>query len=160
MNIRKAIKEDLPVLQCIYEKARCYMRDHGNMNQWVNGYPSEALLTSDIEKDTLYVVEADGVVRACFVLAQGPDPTYHYINGNWLNNEDYYVIHRIASDGSIHGVLACALSFAESIASNIRIDTHNDNQTMQNQLIKNGFTYCGIIYLENGDPRLAYQKTF
>ena len=29
---------------------------------------------------------------------------------------------------------------------------------MRNGLKKLGFTYCGIIYLENGDPRLAFQK--
>jgi hypothetical protein len=30
---------------------------------------------------------------------------------------------------------------------------------MRALLQKYGFTYCGIILLENGDPRLAYQRT-
>ena len=42
--------------------------------------------------------------------------------------------------------------------SAIRIDTHRDNKIMQHNLLKYGFTYCGIIYLANGDERLAYQK--
>ena len=29
---------------------------------------------------------------------------------------------------------------------------------MQHNIEKHGFTYCGIIYLANGDARLAYQK--
>ena len=29
---------------------------------------------------------------------------------------------------------------------------------MQHNIEKHGFTYCGIIYLVNGDERLAYQK--
>ena len=29
---------------------------------------------------------------------------------------------------------------------------------MQRVILKNGFTYCGIIHLKNGDERLAYQK--
>ena len=29
---------------------------------------------------------------------------------------------------------------------------------MQHNIEKHGFTYCGIIYLANGDERLAYQK--
>ena len=29
---------------------------------------------------------------------------------------------------------------------------------MQHNLLKHGFTYCGIIYLLNGDERLAYQR--
>lgn len=42
------------------------------------------------------------------------------------------------------------------ISDNVRIDTHEKNTTMQHQVEKNGFTRCGIIYLENGAPRIAY----
>ena len=41
---------------------------------------------------------------------------------------------------------------------NLRADTHRDNRIMQHILQKHGFRYCGIIYLLNGDERLAYQK--
>ena len=51
------------------------------------------------------------------------------------------------------------LDFAFQHTDTLRIDTHEDNKTMQALLTKNGFSYCGIIHLENGDPRLAYQKT-
>jgi hypothetical protein len=40
---------------------------------------------------------------------------------------------------------------------NIRIDTHRDNKIMRHLVEKHGFAYCGIIYLDNGDERLAYQ---
>jgi hypothetical protein len=42
--------------------------------------------------------------------------------------------------------------------TNIRIDTHQDNKIMQHNILKHGFSYCGIIYLLSGDERLAYQK--
>jgi hypothetical protein len=29
---------------------------------------------------------------------------------------------------------------------------------MRRMLEKNGFVYCGIIYLESGDERVAYEK--
>jgi hypothetical protein len=29
---------------------------------------------------------------------------------------------------------------------------------MRHNILKHGFTYCGIIYLLSGDERLAYQK--
>ena len=29
---------------------------------------------------------------------------------------------------------------------------------MQHNILKAGFDYCGIIYLESGDERLAYQR--
>ena len=41
----------------------------------------------------------------------------------------------------------------------IRIDTHHDNCIMKHILTKDGFTECGVIYLECGDPRDAYHYT-
>ena len=43
------------------------------------------------------------------------------------------------------------------VAGNLRIDTHRDNVIMRHVIDLYGFTYCGIIYLLNGDERLAYQ---
>ena len=40
----------------------------------------------------------------------------------------------------------------------IRMDTHDDNLSMQRFLIKYGFEYCGTIYLENKETRRAYEK--
>lgn len=40
----------------------------------------------------------------------------------------------------------------------IRIDTHEDNKSMQRLIDKNGFKYCGIFYLADGSKRLAYEK--
>ena len=31
-------------------------------------------------------------------------------------------------------------------------------QTAAGLLARHGFSYCGIIYLKNGSPRLAYQR--
>ena len=37
-------------------------------------------------------------------------------------------------------------------------DTHKDNQSMQRMQAKNGFEYCGLIYLEDGAERIAFEK--
>jgi hypothetical protein len=50
------------------------------------------------------------------------------------------------------------MDFCFSLDPNIRIDTHRDNHIMQHNIAKHGFAYCGIIYLANGDERLAYQR--
>ena len=50
------------------------------------------------------------------------------------------------------------MDFCFSHDTNIRIDTHRDNKIMQHNILKHGFTFCGIIYLLSGDERLAYQK--
>ena len=93
-----------------------------------------------------------------FVLIDGLEPTYQYIeDGNWLNDEPYITLHRIASDGKIHGVFKSAIDYCKSICVNIRIDTHNNNKIMQKQIEKNGFERCGTIYVKDGSPRIAYQ---
>ena len=57
-----------------------------------------------------------------------------------------------------HGIFSSIMNFCLSHDTNIRIDTHRDNKIMQHNILKHGFTYCGIIYLLSGDERLAYQK--
>ena len=90
------------------------------------------------------------------------DPTYYRIDGAWKNEAPYGVIHRIASDGTEKGIFEAVMEFckekmAERGIRNLRIDTHEDNKTMQHLIEKYGFQRCGIIYLENGSPRIAYQ---
>ena len=64
----------------------------------------------------------------------------------------------VAVGESGKGTAAECFAFAEARCSNLRIDTHEKNIPMQRCLAKHGFTRCGIIYLEDGDPRIAYQK--
>ena len=54
--------------------------------------------------------------------------------------------------------MAALLDFCFRRSPNLRIDTHRDNVIMQHLMQRHGFTRCGIIYLANGDERLAYQK--
>lgn len=159
MFIRKTELSDLLTVMGIYEEARKFMRESGNPNQWVNNYPDEKLIINDISKGNSYVcVEGEKIVGVfCFSLE--PDPTYFNIyEGSWLNDKPYGVIHRIASLSHRNGVASYCLKWCFERCPNIRIDTHRDNKIMQNFLIKHGFTKCGIIYLENGAERLAYQK--
>ena len=107
----------------------------------------------------MYVVEESGEAHAVFYFFNGADETYSKIDhGNWLNDEPYGVIHRVASDGALHGVMRVCAEFCLRTVKNLKIDTHRDNLPMQRSLEKNGFVYCGIIHLENGDERVAYQK--
>ena len=143
----------------VFDAARKIMVDSGNTNQWKNGYPSEEIVLSDIEKDGSYVIEDGGQIVGYFAFLPSPEPTYYKIyDGEWLDDDPYGTIHRIASDGTHRGIMKECVSFCESIIPNLRIDTHNDNKVMQHQIEKNGFTKCGTIYVEDGSPRIAYQK--
>ncbi len=157
--IRNAKMSDLDRIMEVYAIARQFMRDHDNPNQWNNNHPAREIVIKDIEKQQNYVIEADGQVEGVFFFSTEKDPTYSYIEGEWLNpSGSYGVIHRIASSGKVKGVLERAVNFALQYSSDLRIDTHADNYVMQNAILKNGFSRCGIIYLENGDPRIAYER--
>ena len=157
--IRLAKTEDLPLIQAVYQAARCFMAANGNPHQWGNGYPANELLLQDIQKGQLYVEETNGEINAAFVLALGEDPTYVYIeDGNWLSDKPYGTIHRIASNGLISGVFQRCVSFCASMEPHLRIDTHRDNVVMQHLVEKSGFQRCGIIYIADGSPRIAYEK--
>lgn len=160
MNIKLCTANEIDKIMQIYDTARSFMRENGNKNQWVNGYPSKELIMEDIRLNRFYGVYDGDELIGVFMLLAGEDPTYKKIyEGNWLNNEEYVVIHRIATILHGKGVADACYEFALSKCNNLRIDTSSENSIMQRSLAKNGFRYCGIIYLENGDPRLAYQKS-
>lgn len=160
MTIHSSALSDIPQMQEIFAIARRFMEDTGNPNQWVDGYPNDEFLRADIERGDSYVCYEDGEIVATFVLRSGEDPTYAKIyDGAWLNNEPYATIHRIASNGKVHGVLHAVMDFALNRYHTIRIDTHRDNQVMRRAVQKEGFRYCGIIHCWSGDERLAYQYT-
>jgi hypothetical protein len=157
--IRLAKAEDLPRLLEIYAAARTFMRQNGNSLQWAGGHPSAEILREDIAQGRLYAIEENGWIGGVFMLAAGPDDTYDQIyDGAWGWDQPYGVIHRIAGDGSIKGVLAKAVEFAEARFDYLRIDTHEQNIPMQNALKKQHFTRRGVIYIHDGTPRLAYDR--
>lgn len=158
--IREANPIDIPEIMQVIEAAKKIMRSSGNMHQWEDGYPSEAVILSDMGKHGGFVLEESGRIVGYFAFLASPEPTYSKIyGGKWLNDvQSYHVVHRIASYPDIHGVFSSIMDFCFSRDTNIRIDTHKDNLIMQHNIRKHGFTYCGIIYLANNDERLAYQK--
>ncbi len=161
MQIRLAKYEDIETIMEIYAYARGIMQQTKNPTQWKDNYPSKQLIESDIENQYCYVgVDDAKKLRFVFAFICDVDPTYGYIEeGQWLNDEPYGTIHRIASDGQVKGVFNQCVEFCREQKDNIRIDTHADNKIMQHQIQKNGFVKCGIIYVEDKSPRLAYQWT-
>lgn len=160
MKIRKATYEDLDKLVAVYSYAKQFMEEHGNKNQW----SGKDAITKEkvkqlIDRQKLFVGEEDAKIQFAFAYILGEDPTYKVITeGAWLNDLPYGTIHRVASAGTTKGVVKIISDWALEQNPNLKIDTHHDNIVMQKALEKNGFTRCGIIFLESGDPRIAYQK--
>ena len=158
-NILLAKEADLPRIMEIYDIAKAYMRASGNPNQWNGAYPDPETLRTDMEKQRLYVYKKNGRIHGVFMLLLEEEPTYAYIEaGSWREEAPYGTIHRLAGDGEVKGLFAKCVAFCEKKVPYLRADTHFDNHTMQHLLEKNGFERRGIIYLKNGDPRIAYQK--
>lgn len=156
--IRKATYDDIPDLMEIFRKAKEIMRSSGNLHQWNDIYPSAEIVRKDIDNGHCIVLCKEDRIIATMAFIPGPDPTYRHIEGSWLNDDPYYVIHRIAAIEPGHNAAEVLFDWAFSHTSSIRIDTHRDNVIMHHILTRYGFTHCGIIYLANGDPREAYQK--
>ena len=159
MNIRPAVLQDLDTILSVYDTARAFMRTHDNPTQWAGGYPKRELLEEDVANRQLFVVTDDtDAIHGVFAYILGEDPTYQLIeDGAWPNALPYGTIHRIASDGTVKGILKLAVDFALTHCRQLRADTHHDNYVMQNAMTRLGFQYCGIIYVSDGSLRKAYQ---
>lgn len=170
--IRLAEMADFPQILAVYQKAREFMKENGNPSQWGDTFPREEVLRNDIEeKKHLYVItrgEKDAeIIAGVFALIIGPDPTYAVIKpyggdppentGFWLDESLYGTIHRLASGGRAHGIFAEAIAYSRRQIAHLRIDTHADNLIMQSLIARAGFSRRGIIYTDDGSPRIAYE---
>ena len=159
MEIRRAEPEELEEILALYAEARDYMRAHGNPTQWGASYPGRALVERDIASGACHVCTEEGEILAVFSWLPGPDPTYAVIeDGSWADDGEYTVIHRIAVRAHRRGIASACFGWALARCRSLRIDTHADNLPMQRSLMKNGFSRCGVIHVENGSPRIAFQK--
>lgn len=159
MEIRQTRLEELDQVMEVYAYARKFMIEHKNPNQWKNNKPTREQIKKDILSGKHYVCMENGKIAAVFYFAHEADPTYANIyDGAWLNEEEYSVVHRIASAGIIKGAGSFCMDWASKQSRNLKIDTHADNYVMQNMLKKCGFSACGTIYLEDGEARIGFQK--
>lgn len=165
MTLRKGQKKDIDQILLIIDEAKEALKSMG-IDQWQNGYPNREIIENDIDSSEAYVLEEEGQIKAYGILTFDGEDSYNNIyDGEWLSQEIYGTIHRIAVKSSEKG-RGISHKFLESMEKkciekeikSIKIDTHRDNKIMQNMLAKNNYTYCGIIYLEDGSERLAFEK--
>lgn len=167
MEFRKTTSKEISSVMEIIKQSQQYFKEQG-INQWQNGYPNAEVIQNDINNDHSYVLIRDNKIVATTALSFDGEETYNQIHGGeWLTNEDYAVIHRIAVDTNCKGkgIAGEIIKEVQKECINrgiksIKVDTHEDNKSMQKLLEKNGFKYCGIIYLKDGAVRVAYEKEF
>lgn len=167
MEFRKSKIEDIPVMMEIIRQAQEYFKSK-DIDQWQDGYPNEENLKGDIMADESYVMLIDDKIVATAAISFRGESTYNKIyRGKWLSDRKYAVVHRVAVSNNYkgQGLSHKIMEFSEKKCKelgygSIKIDTHKDNFVMRSLLEKNGFEYCGIILLEDGAERVAYEKLF
>lgn len=165
MELRKSKKEDIQKIMSIIKKAQKWLKEQG-IDQWQNNYPNPEIIEKDIENEESYVLVDDKEIVGTTVLSFAGEDTYDIIyKGEWVIDKDYAVIHRIAVDMSLRGkgLASIMLEQMEDVCrckgvKSIKVDTHQQNKSMQRFLLKNGFVHRGIIYLKDGNERLAFEK--
>ncbi|MCL2813291.1 MAG: GNAT family N-acetyltransferase [Oscillospiraceae bacterium] len=159
MQIRKTAVADIDSVMQIYAEAREFMRENGNPTQWKDKNPPQSLIEGDIQQKKSYVCVENDEVIAVFYFAVECEPVYNSIAGNWLSDEIYGVIHRIAKRRQApKGVGRFCIEWCIRQCGNIRIDTHENNAPMRKLLGNLGFVYCGVARYPDGGERMAFQK--
>lgn len=166
MHIRPTTTQDVQQIMTIIGYAQQYLASL-NIDQWQDGYPTQSQFEDDITNKESYVItNANAKVIATFMFSVAGEPSYKVIDGKWLTTvENYGVIHRIAvaehytNMGLARLIIShCEAQLKAKQITSMRIDTHQDNLGMQHILKTLDYTYCGVITLDSGALRLAYEK--
>jgi len=163
MELRKAVTADKEPVWEILQEAIERRRLDGS-RQWQDGYPNYASIEHDLERNAAYVIEDEGVVVAYAALIRNDEPAYNDIQGQWLTQGDFLVVHRVAVSNRYlgKGVAGFFFNAIEAFARahqvfSIKMDTNFDNAPMLHLLNKYGYTYCGEVFFR-GSSRKAFEK--
>ena len=184
---RRARPADAARIMEIIRQAQAQMRALGSL-QWQDGYPAAADIGHDIacgygwvfekpeaekageaggrgETEPAKAAAAQGNVIAYGAVVFDGEPAYDAIEGAWLTDGEYVVLHRMAvADGEKgRGVATEFMRRVEAMAcgrgtGSMRVDTNFDNRYMLRMLGRLGFVYCGKVRYRSGE-RLAFEKT-
>lgn len=166
LNLRQATLIDMDRIWEILEQAISKRKNEGS-TQWQDGYPNKNVVRDDIQKGFGYVInDPNNEIFGYVAIATDGEPAYDQLVGNWLSNQPYLVIHRlaIAQDITIKGVGTWLMKESEKLAlskdiHSIKVDTNFDNIPMLRIFEKLGYQYCGEVFYEDG-ARKAFEKIF
>lgn len=165
MTIRLAEQADVLEILTIFSQTRDYFKEL-KIDQWQGEYPGVPEILKDIELQQCYVMVEKDVIIGIIVISLQPEMSYNsLIAGAWNSQAPYTVIHRLAINNDYHGkgTSLKLLAHAEKMTlahgrQVIRTDTHEANDGMRYILTKTGFRNTGRLFLEDGSPRIGYDK--
>ncbi|MFC7526668.1 GNAT family N-acetyltransferase [Parapedobacter sp. GCM10030251] len=162
-TFRKAEITDLHPVWDILQQAIIRRKQEGS-NQWQDGYPNPDVIQKDIERGAGFVLTDKNTIIGYVAILVNDEPEYAKIEGKWLTDGDFVVVHRIAiAENHVgKGLAKRILAFVEDYAidnhiRSVKADTNFDNMAMTKTFEKLGYVYCGEVYFR-GSPRRAYEK--
>lgn len=162
-KLRKAEIEDRHEIWAIIQQSIERRKQDGS-TQWQNGYPNMGTVESDIAKGFGYVMTVDGEIAVYAALILNDEPAYSTIEGAWLSDGEFVVVHRVAVDGKFagQGMVKKLFDHIEDFTKShgiqsVKVDTNYDNIAMLKILESKGYSYCGEVLLADG-MRKAYEK--
>lgn len=165
MEFRLAKSDDKSQLDKIYEDGSKKLKSEG-INQWQGvDKPNTYNLENLINDKVIYVLEDDNKIVSTALIFNYDEDYENNLDGIWNLDGSYISIHRVGtiSNKRNKGYGRKILEFCEEYArennfKSIRIDTHEDNKSMQRLLKSLGYNNCGIVYLDGRKKRLAFDK--
>lgn len=161
--LREATISDVPQIWIIIQDAIEQRRLEGS-TQWQDGYPNEISITNDIKNGYGYVLTENESILSYAAIIFGIEPAYENIEGKWLTDGDYAVVHRVAVSklAKGKGIATKLFENIEGLCLNsaiysIKVDTNFDNVPMLKILDRLKYEYCGEVFFR-GAARKAYEK--
>lgn len=159
-----ATPADLPAISVIMRDAVRIMLDCGRC-QWDESYPRDEHVFDDIMAGVGRVMtDARGRVTGYGAVVYDGEEAYDELDGEWLTDGDYVVVHRLAVAADCRGrgvasafMKAVAVEASDRGVGAFRIDTNFDNSEMLRMLERLGFERCGTVHYPKGE-RIAFEK--
>ncbi|PIF45728.1 ribosomal protein S18 acetylase RimI-like enzyme [Chryseobacterium sp. 52] len=163
IKLRKAEINDRDVIWGIIQQSIERRKQDGS-TQWQDGYPNLGTVESDIAKSFGYVLTVEGEIAVYAALILNDEPAYSTIEGAWLSDGEFVVVHRVAVEGKFagQGMVKKLFDHIEDFTKShgiqsVKVDTNYDNVAMLKILESKGYSYCGEVLLAGG-MRKAYEK--
>ncbi len=163
IGFKLAKDADIELCMSFIDEAREHQREQGFV-QWTEKSPCIDNIIDDIANRRGYLVTDNDIPFGYVCISFGIEGAYSSMEGSWLSDRPYAVIHRLAfgKSGRSKGASKEVFSFARKLCHangvySLRIDTHADNKKMRHIIEREGFAYCGTVYY-NGSPRMAFEK--
>lgn len=163
MKLRKAKPSEIYIIWDILQQAIARRKEDGS-EQWQDGYPNEQSIRNDLANGSAYVLVDNDKIIAYAAIIFDIEPAYNDIQGTWLTNGEYVVVHRVATSNEVigKGVATHLFKLIEDLAIkskvySIKVDTNFDNVPMLKILDKLDYTYCGEVFFR-GSARKAFEK--